>query len=463
MAISFGSINTGLPKDIVEKIMEAERIPVQQMEDRKSKFESKKTLVKELTKLVEDLRVDIQTSSNARSFRELKVQTNDGIIGVTLDKNIAQPGNNQIEVLELAQKSSAMTSGFEDPDSSYVGVGFIRYTLPNGDEKEVFIDSDNASLKGIAKIINSDESNGLSANVINDGSGSDKPWRLTLNVDGTGDENKATFPYFYFIDGDQDFYLEFERPAKNAKIRFNGFEMESPTNKMDSLIPGAVVDLKKAKPGEEFGIDITEDQEAVTIKVTTIIDKINAVIGFIKQQNKLDEKSDTSRTLGGDILLQSLESRIRGVVFRDIYTSDGPKRLGDLGIVFQKDGMLQFDAKKFESKVSENYRQVSEIMTGVFNPDGTKSPGFLDNAKKFVEAALVYPSGLLRSRETSLQNNIDASNRRIESKERMLKQKEENLKRRFSQLETTISQLKNQSAGLASFASQVANPVQQLG
>lgn len=443
--------------------MEAERIPIQQMQDRKSKFESKRDLVKELTGLVEALRADIQSSSNARAFRELKVHTNDSVIGVTLDKNMALPGNNQIEVIELAQKSSAMSSGFEDPDSSYVGVGFIRYQLPNGEEKEVFIDSDNASLKGIARIINSDESNGLTANVVNDGSGTDKPWRLTLNVDGTGNENKAIFPYFYFIDGDQDFYLEFERPAKNAKIKFNGFEMESPTNKLDELIPGAVIDLKKAKPGDEFGIEISEDQEAVTLKVNTIVDKINAVLIFIKQQNALDEKSDTSRTLGGDILLQSLESRIRGVVFRDVMTSEGPRRIGDLGITFQKDGLLQLDPQKFESKVSENYRIVSEIMTGVFNADNTKSPGFLDNAKKFVEAALIFPSGLLRSRETSLQNNIDASNKRIESRERMLQQKEENMKRRFSQLETTISQLRNQSAGLASFASQAANPVQQLG
>ena len=47
--------------------------------------------------------------------------------------------------------------------------------MPDGTTKDIYVDSDSASLNGIAKPINSDKSNGLNARVVNDGTGSDAP------------------------------------------------------------------------------------------------------------------------------------------------------------------------------------------------------------------------------------------------------------------------------------------------
>ena len=114
-----------------------------------------------------------------------------------------------------------------------------------------------------------------------------------------------------FVDGWDDLYIEKERKAQDAKVKLDGFEVELPDNKTSELIPGLTIDLKKAAPGEEFPIIITEDTEAVTAKIRDIIDKINAVFKFIIDQNTLDANSDTSQTLGGDIVLQTLESRLK--------------------------------------------------------------------------------------------------------------------------------------------------------
>ena len=50
--------------------------------------------------------------------------------------------------------------------------------------------------------------NGMRANVINDYSGSDTPWRLIITLEELGDNNKASFPDFYLLDGWADLYLE---------------------------------------------------------------------------------------------------------------------------------------------------------------------------------------------------------------------------------------------------------------
>lgn len=463
MGISFGSINTGLPKDIVKQIMEAERIPIKKMEERKGKIENKKQLVGELNKLMSDLKGKILANGNARSLKELKVDTNNDLVGVTVDKNIANPSNYQFEVIQLAQKTSAMSSGFPDRDNAYTGVGYISYTLPNGDEKEIYVDSDNATLDGIAKLINKDSENGMHATVVNDGSDTDEPWRLVISLDDVGDGNKATFPYFYFIDGEYDLYLEKERPAQDAKIKLDGFEIEVPENKVKDIIPGVTIDLKKARPGEEFSLNIGDDKEAVTGKIGDFVDAINGVLSFIRQQNNLDENTDTSRTLGGDILLQTIEGRIRSIVFKDVETSSGYKRVGDIGLAFQRDGSLELDQKKFEKVLAENYASISEVLTGFFRPDGTKSNGFIDNLSEFVNSAIRFPNGILTNRSKGLDSKIDQIDRRIEQRNRMLEQKEKNLKDKFARLEGQISRIQSQGAGLAALGAAPSNAVTQLG
>ncbi len=462
MSISFGSIGTGLPKDIVDQLIKAEKIPVDRLEGRKGKIETKKKLLGELSTSVENMRGEIFKNRGFRSFRELKVDAETDAVKVTLDKNLANPGTWQLEVVQLAQKSSIFSNGVEDKDSTYMGVGYISYELPNGETREVYVGPGDSSLTGIAKLINSDPENGMRANVVNDGKDPDRPWRLVIALDKPGDLNKANWPYFYMVDGVEDLYIDEKRDGRDAKIKVDGFEVEIAENKIKDLIPGAVLDLKKAKPGEEFSIQITEDTQKITEKMTSIIDRINDVLKFIKTQNSMDEKTDSSQTLGGDSSLRSLESKIRNAVFQNVATSKGSKRIGDVGVVFGKDGLLQFDGAKFEKAVSEDYQTAAEIVVGVYQRDGGKTNGFIDNIYDVSGQVLEKPFGLLTNKKNGLQNNIDQIDRQIDTKKRMIEQKERVLKDKFARLEETMSRIKGQGAGLAGLGAPQPG-VQQLG
>tara|TARA_Y100000590_G_scaffold469529_1_gene657981 strand:- start:433859 stop:435247 length:1389 start_codon:yes stop_codon:yes gene_type:complete len=462
LGISFGSINTGLPKDIVKQIVEAEKIPIKKMEGRKGKVKAKQDLVSDLVKRMEDMRALLNTNADDRSLKELQANYNDKIVGVTMDKNKAKPGSHQIEVVQLAQKSSAMTSGFEDKEESYIGVGYIQYYLPNGESREIYVDSENATLSGVAKLINNTPDAGMTAKVIDDGTGTDSPYRLIVSLADTGDDNKAEFPYFYFVDGENDFYLEKEREAQDAVIKVDGFEVQLPENKAKDIIDGVTVDLKKAVPGEEFTLQVSEDIGKISEKISDMVDKINSVLSFIKEQNTLDENSDTSRTLGGDFILQTIEGRLRSAMFKNILTEEGYRRAGDIGITFQRDGLLKLDSKKFDNMLSSNYTVVSQVLTGFVSEETGNSPGLVDNLKDAVSETLKTPGGILRSRQRSLRNNISQIDRRIQQKQRVIERKEKNLKDKFARLEGTISKIKNQGAGIAALGAQ-SNPVTQLG
>lgn len=462
LGIAFGSINSGLPKDIVKQIVEAEKIPIQQMEMRKGKIENKKLLVEELTRLVDGMRGQILQNKGARSLRELAVNTGEHTnIAVSADKNIAEPGKYQLEVTQLAQKSSTISNGVEDKDKTYIGVGYLRAVMPNGEKKEIYINEENATLTGIAKLINSDPDLGMRANVINDGKGGDEPWRLVISLAETGNENRAEFPYLYLVDGEVDLFFEQERPAQNAKVKFDGFEIEVGSNKVTDLIPGVTIDLKKAKPGDEINIEITEDVQKIGGKINGLVESMNQVLRFIKEQNTLDERADTSQTLGGDSTLTTIESRIRAAVFTPIMTDKGPMRLGDLGITFQRDGLLKFDQSKFENVLASDYKAVSQVLTGKYDKANGKTNGFMDILDDTARMLLTPPNGTLATRRSGLQNQMNQIDRQIATRERMLGQKEEILKAKFARLEETISKIKGQGAGLAGFAAPPG--VAQLG
>jgi flagellar hook-associated protein 2 len=463
LGISFGSINTGLPKDIVQQIMQAEKIPLQKFDERKDKLNSKKTLLNDLSSRIEKLKGLVLQNKTARSLRELKVTTSNDAISASADKNIASPGSYNIEVIELAQKSSAISNGVKDKDKTYTGVGYIKYNLPNGETKSVYIDKENANLTGIAKLINKDDSNGMKATVVDSGDGSKNPWKIIISLEHTGANHMADFPHLYLVDGEVDLFFQGERPAKNAKIKLDGFEIELSENQTADIIPGVNINLKKAKPGEEINIEITEDKVKINEKVQSIVDSINDVLKFIKEQNTLDESTDTSRTLGGDLTLQTIESRIRSAVFQNIkLEKGGTKRVGDIGITFQRDGLLALDQSKLDTELQSSFMDVAQVITGSFSLTEGKIKGFVDFIEDVTNGALARPNGTVTSRKEGIDSQIRQIDQKIERKQVQLERKEQTLKSRFARLEETMSRIQTQGAGLAGLSS-MANPITQLG
>jgi flagellar hook-associated protein 2 len=430
----------------VEQIISAEKIPIQKMEQKKAKIREKTSLVNEFGKHLEELNAKIIKNNNLKEFGDIKIATDENLVSVSADKKIAIPGDYRFEVVKLAQKSSALTSGFADKDKSYVGVGFLEYFLPNGESQSLFIDTPDATLSGVARLINSDPNIGMKANVINDGSGSDNPWRILISLEDTGAEKRAEFPYLYFVDGENDFYIDKEREAENAVVKLDGFQIEAPSNQISNLIPGLSIELNRAEEGKEFSLKVTNDIPASAAKVYEIVDNLNAVLKFINVQNTMDQNTDTSRTLGGDVLLQNVEHKLRGLIFKPI------ERISDLGVVFQKDGLLTVDKNKFEAKITANFKEVGQILYGKTSDKNKKSPGFINNLDTFVKETLRTPDGAVPLKRKSLRDNIDTIDKKIENTDRIIGQKETNLRNKFANLEREISKIKGQGNGMASIA-----------
>jgi len=442
--ISFGSINTGLPPNIVQQLIEAERQPVKAMEVKKGNEAERLKLVDDLTTKVRDIHTGLRELGGSRGFVDMKLETGDqNIIQGTADKSVAQPGSYQVEVEKLAVKTSAASNGFPDKDKAQVGIGYFKMVGPDGEKKEVYVDGKNNTLEKLASLINRQDM-GIQASVVNDRSDKDNPYRLLLSGKGIGEDGVVKFPTFYFLDGDQDFYLDKERPAENGKVKIDGFEFETKENKLTDVIPGVTLDLKQAAPGKEINVNISQDREVIGGKVKKFVDQCNAVFGFIQAQNKLDEKSDTSKTLGGDSLLRNVESRLREALQDQVYGVGKIKYLNQIGISFTRGGTLQLDEEKFKAVLDKDVGDVSQFIVG-----DNVNTGLATRVKNTLNNLLDTVNGPLPQRSKGLRDKIESYDQQIANKERILAQRETQLKNQFSRLEETMSQLKSQGQFLA--------------
>ncbi len=447
MGISFGSINTGLPPNIVEQLMEAERVPIKSMEKQKEKSEAKLKLVEDFQTKIGDIRKGLTELANTRGFSDIKLITGDpNVINGTVDPNGYQAGNWNVEVVELAKKAAAVTNGFADKDKTQIGVGYFRFKTPEG-SKDVYVKDGNNTLEGAANAINMAKV-GVRASVINDRKDPDYPYKLVLSSDGVGSDKSVEYPRIYMLDGDQDIYFDEEMEARNGKVKVDGFEFEISDNVLKDVIPGVTLELKSANPGKSVNISIKEDMEVVSGKIKTFVDGMNGVLGFIQQQNKLDKNTDTSKTLGGDSLVRSVESRLRSLIQSPQIGVKGPiTMLNQLGIQYNRSGLLDFDQKKFNAVLNSNPEAVQAFFVG----DGFAT-GFVSSVKREINNLLNPAFGPITNRSKGLKQKVDQFDQRIANKEAQLVKKEEILRNKFARLEETMSKIKSQGSQVGAMA-----------
>ncbi len=444
MPIRFGGLASGLPPNIVEQIMASERMPIQNMEGKKGDINAKLELVGDLEGRLRKVADTTKDIIGAGGFKDYSMEfSRDGILSGSIDPTQAKKGSWSLEVLKLPKSAGRMTNGFPDRNRTQVGVGYLNFETSEG-EHEVYINDSNNTLEGIVRAVNNADI-GIQANVIKDSDDADYPHKIIFSSNKYGDENDVTFPTVYLLDGDHDFYFDKERQAENGKIKLNGFEVEVSSKELDDIVPGVSLNLLSAEPGREVTVTVNEDYEAIKGKMDEFVSAMNGVLGFIQSQNRMDETTDTSRTLGGDSMLRSVEMRMRSLLQAGSYSiGDGVNRLSQLGIEFNRNGTLDFDKDKFNQTLQAKPKAVVNFLRG----DGTKGSGFIAKVNSLVQTTVNSSFGVIGNRKSGLQNRVRRIDQNIDNKERLLARKEVNLRRKFSRLEEQMGRLQAQSGAV---------------
>lgn len=430
---------------------------VAQLEEKSlTKFDEKSQKIENQLKLVQDLKSRFSKVKDALSpfkspndFRDLKgVSSSPEIIDFgAIDKTLAKVGTYEFEVLNLANTNSIMTYGFPDRDKTEVGVGYISFKTPAGEKRDVYIGTDDNSLDGVAKAINR-AGLGITANVVNDGTDADAPWRLVIAGEGTGWREDFEWPEFYLLDGDLEFDKERTRNAKSATIRFNGHPIMADENTLKELLPGVNINLKDAVPGKTIKLDVRPDYEKIQEKAQGFVTGMNEVLSFIQNQNQLgaDSRKDPTKALGGDVGLKAIESRMRNLIQlteNELGSGAKVKRLRDVGIVFNRNGTLDFDSEKFQKNLEENFDEVSTLFAGT-----SPVSGFANEMLALVEGVVRRGDGMVSIKEDALKERIDRVEVEKERATERAQKRLEKVRRDFGRADAALAEMQNMSASL---------------
>ncbi|NBO39351.1 hypothetical protein EBU99_12295 [bacterium] len=449
-------VNTGSGIDpgLVNKLIELERQPIKQIESRKKDLEEERKTFREFTQLVSNLGQSLNALRNPSDFRKLKVDSsNPDLVDATVD-NLAVPGSYEIEIRHLAKTQKLLTEGFPDKDETPVGFGYMTVELDDGRRFDVDIDPDASTLQDVAKKIN--EANaGCKAVILNTKENLEDPnadsYRLLVISEKSGKAGKV------MVDPDTT-YLEFKEQmtGRNLEMLFEDVPVFDDDNSVEGLIPGLVINAKRAEPGTKITLKIDFDSEKTFESIGTFVDSYNKVSEFIDKQFQVNPQTNKAGTLSRDSTLKQLQRNLQSALQ---YQSNGKFRnLAEIGITSDpKTGALKLDATKVKKALADDYNGVAELFVQTEN-----GAGFGTRMSDTVRNAQNQQTGVLGSKEREYKRTLGSFDDDIARKERAASQRAEGIKRKFAALEGLINGMNSQGQAIAARLGVASGPMPGL-
>ncbi len=433
--VSFTGLASGLDTaSIVAQLVEIRRRPVYRLESRRVDFQNQLAALSVLKTKLLALQEAASQLDTLREFTALgATSTNEGILTATAGPSAA-PGNYEIIVQSLATARKDISQGYSSPDD-VVGQGTIWFNV--GPTTTPLLLAPGTTLAELKDLINSDV-DGLSASLINDGSGGNSYYLvLTGDTEGVaGDFTVITSG----LSGGLAPVLSNTQAAADARLTVDGIAVTAGSNHPDDVISGLTLNLHEADPGTTVRIQVDMDGEQVAESIKAMVDAYNDLFAYIQEQSAPDGD------LHGHPALRSVRTRIT-----NIFTSPLESGLGDLsmlwevGITTGEDRQLVWDPEKFQAALQADFSGVRDLF---IEREGNLGKGYLITAA--IKDMTDSVSGLFKISNDALNSKIRSADQTIERYERSIESYRLNLEVRFTAMERMVAQLQAQGNYLSS-------------
>lgn len=387
--------STGLDvNSIVSQLMTVERQPIKKLDVREAGYQAKLTAYGSVKGAVSSFQTALQGLNSASRFQSLKATSSDTTIFSASAASTAAAGTYSLEVTSLAQAQKLVAAGqtsstatigsgaaatvtfdfgtisggtFNSGTGTYTGATF---TSTGTGTKSITIDSTNNSLQGIRDAINAAKM-GVTATIVNDGSGT--PYRLALSSDNNGTSNSmkitvagdATVSSLLAHDPAGTQNLSETVTAQNANFKVNGVSVSKTSNTVSDVIQGITLNLSKVTTSPAT-LTIARDTASISSSISGFVKAYNDLAGTLKNLSAYDAASKTGAILQGDSTVRSLQAQLRSMLSTAVTgTSGALTTLSDVGVSFQKDGTLALNQTKLDSAIANNFSDIAGLFASV--------------------------------------------------------------------------------------------------
>ncbi len=390
-SITSAGVGSGLDvRGLVDKLVAAEGGPVKLRLDRKeAKLQAGLSAIGTFKAAVSGVQSSLNALRKPETFDNLEVTSSDeDKLAATAGKD-AQPGDYDIEILQLAQAHKLSSASLES-DRLPLGSGSLTIQLGRFDNesrrfvmnsdipaKTIKITEQNGSLRGIQETINKADA-GIRASVINDGkgyrlvlsslvAGNDSSIRIKVNDnDGTDQDMSGLSVFTYQPDSPQAAGMNMNEvmAPRDAKLKVDGILVSRSSNDIDDVIGGLTLSLKPGSEGSHNRIHAEMNTSAITDSVKSFIGKYNEMLDVVHKLTGYDAETKKAGPLSGDASIRGIVNQIRRTL-GDNFSSVNKKydSLFSVGIDVQRDGKLALNSTKLQAAIDDDLQQVVQLFS----------------------------------------------------------------------------------------------------
>lgn len=385
-SITSAGIGSGLDVEgIISKLMAAESIPLNTIKTDTQTTQTKLSIYGIIKSSFDGLQTATDALKNLSNIYPLTATSSNSSVVTGSATSANAKGSYSLTVQQLAQKQSVAASSVATTDTA-IGTGTLTITLGSYDATgntftanssatpvSITIDSSNQTLSGVKDAINNANA-GVTASIINDGTGN----RLVLTSNTTGavngfkvdvadsDGNNTDTSGLSMLSYDPTAAAGSGKnqtslaSAQDAQFTLNNIAITKPTNNVTDAVSGLTLNL------------LSTTTTPVTLNVgldsTALQGTLNKFIAAYNQiQGNLTDQQQKGATLVNDTTPSQLELTLRNTL-RNSGSIYGLS-LADIGINFDKTGVMSLDSAKLNSALATDPR----IVEKVFADTGTTS------------------------------------------------------------------------------------------
>ncbi|CAI2389136.1 MULTISPECIES: flagellar filament capping protein FliD [Alteromonas] len=472
MTIQSLGVGSGLAlDDLVQQLLTAERQPKEErLNAKEERIEAEISGLGQIKSKLSDFKdaVDELRSDNGINGREPTITnpSEDNDVLSAEASNSALRGSYEVVVEQLAAGSRITTDAgaFTSSSDPVLTSGTGSLTFDVGGSKSFTIDvTAGMSLTALReKINNSDENFGVTANIIDTGTGAGP--RLVFSSSETGDGNDlvitndtgaAELDRLSTTGGTNNISAANIESARNAIAYIDGIEVQSSSNEFENTIQNVSFEVNEVSPKDAAGdflatkLSIGYDKEGLDKKIRDFVDNYNALIDEIKTLTRYGESElEEDGALAGDSLLRGIQSGLASIV-GDNVSSSALGGLFQIGIEFDDDGKLEIGSTDFglgtgedrlEDALEDSFDEIAKLFT---DPD----EGIATRLYEFSKEYTSY-SGLISLRERAAKDDREDLYDQRETLELRMLNYEEILRDKYLNLDQTVAQLNQTGSAL---------------
>ncbi|WP_394221922.1 flagellar filament capping protein FliD [Alteromonas gracilis] len=472
MTIQSLGVGSGLAlDDLVQQLLSAERQPKEaRLNAKEERIEAEISGLGQIKSKLSDFKdaVDELRSDNGINGREPTITnpSEDNDVLSAEASNSALRGSYEIIVEQLSAGSRITTDAgaFTSSSDPVLTAGSGSLTFDVGGSKSFTVDvTAGMSLTALREKINSADDNfGVTANIIDTGTGAGP--RLVFSSSETGDGNDlvitndtgaAELDRLSTTGGTANISAANIESARNAIAYIDGIEVQSSSNEFENTIQNVSFEVNEVSPKDAAGdfqatkLGIGYDKEGLDKKVRDFVDNYNALIDEIKTLTRYGESElEDDGALAGDSLLRGIQSGLASIV-GDNVSSSALGGLFQIGIEFDDDGKLEIGTNdfglgsgedRFEDALEDNFDEIAKLFT---DPD----EGIATRLYEFSKEYTSY-SGLISLRERAAKDDREDLYDQRETLELRMLSYEEILRDKYLNLDQTVAQLNQTGSAL---------------